>query len=178
VDVFEALKRRRMYREFTPEPVDSEALDKLTWAAARAPMGGRELVRRIVVITSPTVVKTLREVTPSLLVDAPAIMLICTDLEVAQNAMGIQGRDILSLTDAGAAAENVALAAVALGLGVCFFRSANEEALRVVLELPESVRPDILIAIGHPPDKPPRALKAPKPIVYRDVYGRTEEESP
>ncbi len=178
MDVFEALKRRRMHREFTAEGIEREALDKLVWAATRAPMGGRELVRRIVVITNPALVKTVREVTPSLLVDAPAIILICTDLEVAQEAMGIQGRDILSLTDAGAAAENVALAAVALGLGVCFFRSANEEALRVVLDLPGSVRPDILIAVGHPPKKPPRALKAPTPIVYRDFYGRIEEDRP
>lgn len=175
MDVFEAMKRRRMYREFSGEPVTQDALERLIWAASRAPMGGRELVRRFVMVTNPGLIKTLHEVTPSLLVDPAAVLLICTDLDVAERAMGTQGREILSLTDAGAAAENVALAAVTLGLAVCFFRSANEEALRVVLDLPASVRPDLLIAIGHPAPNPPRAQKAPAPIVYRDAYGRPWE---
>jgi hypothetical protein len=64
--------------------------------------------------------------------------------------MGRQRRDFLSLIDAGAAAENVALAAVDLQVGVCFVRGANDVALRVVLDLPQEVRPDILIAVGHP----------------------------
>src|SRR5215472_14159019 len=88
-----------MHRAFTADPVSEEVLAELTWAATRAPMGGNELVRRIVVICNPAVVRTVREVTPSFLADSPAILLICTDLERAEAAMGRQGRDILSLRD-------------------------------------------------------------------------------
>jgi nitroreductase len=177
MDVFEAMKRRRMHRAFTGEMVDHDAIDRLIWAAARAPMGGKQLVRRFVVVTNPALVKTIREVTPSLLANAPVIILICTDTQVAEETMGTQGRDILSLTDAGASAENIALAAVALSLGVCFFRSSNEEALRVVLELPSTVRPDLLVAVGHPVPKPPHTHRAPKPVTFRDVYGQPWEKN-
>jgi nitroreductase len=85
--------------------------------------------------------------------------------------MGRQGRDILSLLDAGAAAENVALAAPALGLGVSFVRSANDAAMREVLELPEDVRPDILIGVGHPAPTPSPSPRMPKPVVFRDRFG-------
>ena len=178
VDVLEVIRTRRMHRSFTPTPVEDGALACLVWAAGKAPMGGAELVRRLVVVTDPRVVETVRQVTPSLLANAPALILICTDLERAEASMGRQGRDILSLLDAGAAAENIALAAPTLGLGVCFVRSANEAALREVLELPDSVRPDILVAVGHPASTPSPGVKAPAPIAYRDRFGTPWEPSP
>src|SRR5215831_5110414 len=161
-----------MHRAFSPDPVSEEVLAELAWAATRAPMGGNELVRRIVVVRDPAVVRTVREVTPSFLADSPAILLICTDLDRAEAAMGRQGRDILSLLDAGAAAQNVALAATALGLGVCFVRSVNDAALRAVLGLPANVRPDILIGIGYPSPTPSPAMRYGKPVVYRDRFGQ------
>jgi nitroreductase len=161
-----------MHRAFTDEPVDDEVLDRLAWAAGRAPMGGAELVRRIIVISDPGMVRTVRQVTPSFLANAASIILICTDLDRAQATMGRQGRDILSLIDAGAAAENVALAAPALGVGVSFVRSANDSALREVLDLPENVRPDILIGIGHPAPTPSPRPRMQKPIVFRDRFGQ------
>jgi nitroreductase len=160
-----------MHRSFTDEPVAEEILKQLAWAASRAPMGGAELVRRIIVVSEPAMVLIIRQVTPSFLANATAIIIICTDLARAETAMGRQGRDILSLLDAGAAAENVALAAPALGLGVSFVRSANDAALREVLELPEDVRPDILIGVGHPAPTPSPSPRMPKPVVFRDRFG-------
>jgi nitroreductase len=74
--------------------------------------------------------------------------------------------------------ENIALAAASLALGVCFVRSANEAALREVLELPDSLRPDILVAVGHPASTPSPGVKAPAPIAYRDRFGTPWEPSP
>ncbi len=161
-----------MHRAFTDEAVDREVLDRLAWAAGRAPMGGAELVRRIIVVSDPAMVRTVRQVTPSFLANAAAIIVICTDLERAEAAMGRQGRDILSLVDAGAAAENIALAAPALGVGICFVRSANDAALREVLDLPERVRPDILVGVGHPAPTPSPRPRMQKPIVFRDRFGQ------
>src|SRR2546427_2903075 len=141
MDVLESIRKRRFHRSFTSEPVDEELLARLVWAAGRAPMGGNELVRRIVVVTHPGVMRTVRQVTPSFLANSPAVIVICTDLERAEASMGVQGRDVLSLVDAGAAAENVALVAVALGLAACFVRSSNDVALQEVLGLPRNVRP-------------------------------------
>jgi nitroreductase len=89
--------------------------------------------------------------------------------------MGTQGRDILSLLDAGAAAENVALAAPALGVGVSFVRCVNDSALQEVLELPEQVRLDILIGVGHPDPTPSPAAPRRAPVVFRNRFGATYE---
>jgi nitroreductase len=171
VDVFEAMRRRRMHRQFTSEPVSEEVLDRLVRAAALAPMGGNELVRRLIVVSEPRMVKTVRDVTPSFLANAAAVIVVCTDLERAEASMGRQGREILSLLDAGAAAENVALAAPALGVGISFVRSVNDSALQEVLELPDHVRVDILIGVGHPAPTPSPAAPRREAVVFRDRFG-------
>jgi nitroreductase len=175
VDVFEALRRRRMHRRFSDEPVSDEVLAKLVDAASRGPMGGNELVRRMIVVKDPRMVKTVRDVTPSMLANPVASIVICTDLDRAEASMGRQGRDILSLLDAGAAAENIALAAPALDVGVSFVRSVNDSALREVLELPEHVRQDIMVGVGHPAPVPSRAAPRREPVVFRDTFGRPYE---
>jgi nitroreductase len=175
VDVFEAMRKRRMHRRFTEEPVTEEVLAQLVRAAALAPMGGNELVRRLIVVSDPRMVKTVRDVTPSFLANPVAIIVVCTDLDLAEASMGRQGRDILSLLDAGAAAENIALAAPALGVGVSFVRCVNDSALQEVLELPGQVRLDILIGVGHPDPTPSPAAPRRAPVVFRNRFGAPYE---
>jgi nitroreductase len=175
MDVFEAMRKRRMHRAFTDEPVSEEILRQLVHAAALAPMGGNELVRRLIVVNDPRMVKTVRSVTPSFLANAVAIIVVCTELDRAEASMGRQGRDVLSLLDAGAAAENIALAAPALGVGVSFVRSVNDSALREVLDLPENVRQDVLVGVGHPAPRPSVAARRRPPIVFRNRFGEPYE---
>ncbi len=88
-------------------------------------------------------VRTVVEVTPSYIGTLPAaILVVCTDVELAEEQMGRQGREHLSRIDAGAASEHIALAAVELGLGCYLFRASNESALRAVLDLPPRVMVD------------------------------------
>jgi len=171
VDVLDAIKRRRMHRRFTAEPVSRADLETLAWAAGRGPMGGGQLVRRLVIVDDPILMRTVAEVTPCWLSNAPALIVVCTDTVVAHDKMGRLGRDFISQLDAGAAAENVALAAIPLGLGVCFSRCTVDAALQEVLEMPREVRPDLLIAVGHPAPQASRVGKLASRIVYHNRFG-------
>jgi nitroreductase len=160
-----------MCRDFDDTPVEREKLQRLVYAAGRAPQGGNMPVREYVVIDDPKFMKLLRGVTPSFLANAPSAFVICTDLQKALDVMGTQGRDTLSLLDAGAAAENVALEAVELGLGVSFVRSATENAAKRVLGIPERYRIDIVIGVGYKSRNRPPPMKGQKPIVHHNRYG-------
>lgn len=177
MDLFETMRRRRMHRYFDPSPLDDETLRTFAWAATRAPLGGNQPSRFVLVVKDPRLVKTVVEVTPSYIGTAPAaILLILTDEESAEAQMGTQGREHLSRVDAGAATEHLALAAVALGLGCYLFRCSNESALRAVLELPPTVRVDWLAAVGRPAATPSIAPKAPRQVVYVDRWGGDQWE--
>jgi nitroreductase len=177
MDVLEAMRLRRMHRYFDGSPLDDETLRTFAWAATRAPAAGNQPSRFLLVVKDPRLVKTVIEVTPSYIGTPPAaIFLVLTDEARAEEQMGRQGLEHLSRVDAGAAAENIALAAVALRLGCYLFRSSNESALRAVLDLPPTVRVDWLAAVGRPAAVPSIAPKAPRQVVYVDRWGGDELE--
>jgi nitroreductase len=171
VEVLDAIRRRRMHRRFDERPVPDVLLLQVAEAAARAPMAANLAIRRIVIVTDRRVLKTLRQLTPGLSVDPPALLALCSDLELAVAETGRHGRDISSYIDAGAAAENAALAAAALGLGASFARSCTESAIGVALGLPVHVRPDILVSVGYVAASPSRAPRRPAIPIFYDEYG-------
>jgi nitroreductase len=160
-----------MHRTFAAEAVTDDELARLAWAGGHAPLAGNSATRRFVIVSDPRIVATLREVMPSFISNARACIVICTDLALSEELMGERGRDVVSRIDAGTAAENIALAAVALGLGICFSQSSTEAAVREVLGLPDHVRPDIVVAVGRPAARPSTAIRMRPPVVDRDRFG-------
>jgi len=171
MELSEALRRRSMCRNFDSTAVERDKLEELVYAASRAPQGGNMPVREYIIVDDQKYMKLLRGVTPSFLANAPAALVICTDLPKALDVMGVQGRDILSLLDAGAAAENVALKAEELGLGVSFVRSATTEAAKKVLEIPGRYRIDIIVGIGYKSKHRAPPMQSSKPMVHHNAFG-------
>lgn len=171
MDVLEAMRRRRMHRYFAPAPLDDETVRTLAWAATRAPTGGNQVSRFVLVVRDPRLIKTVIEVTPGYIGTLPPVFIvIATDTELSETQMGLQGPEHLSRIDAGAAAENIALAAVALGLG-CYLFTSSQTTMRVVLDLPPTVRVEWLAAVGHPAETPSLAARAPRQVVFIDRWG-------
>jgi nitroreductase len=167
--VFDAMRKRRMHREFTDQPVSRRALDQLVYAAGRA-QAVRADIRHLIVVDDRRLVRTMRQACPGLIANAPALIAICSDLERARALVGSRGVDVVSRLDSGAAAGYVALAALELGLGVCTVTSWTESAVQAVLGLPEHIRPDVLVAVGHPVPQPPRAMRRFEPAVHLNRF--------
>jgi nitroreductase len=174
VDVFDAMRRRRMHRQFTPEPVSREILERLVYAAGRA-QAVRADIRHIVVVTDPRIVRTLRQVCPGLIANAPSVIVVCSDLDRAEALVGTRGVEHVVRLDAGAAAGYMALAAPALGIGVCIVTSWNETGVQAVLDLPPHVRPEVIVAVGNPIPNPARAVRRFEPVVHENRYGSAWE---
>lgn len=170
MDVFEAMRRRRMHRAFTDEPVSRELLEQLLYAAGRA-QAVRAGVRHLIAVTDPRIVWTLRQLCPGFIANAPNAIVICSDVEKARELVGTQGAEEVSRFDAGGAAGYLALAAPALGLGMCVVTSWNDAAVRAILGLPDGLRPEIIVAVGHPVANPPRGVKRFEPIVHENRFG-------
>jgi len=171
MDLFEALAKKRACREFTKQPVSREDLEKLVYAAGRAPTASNRPYRHCIVVDDPRVIRAIRQISPSLLADPPVLIIVFTDMKVALSNVGRVG-ERASLVDAGAAGENVLLAATALGLGSQFAMISAMTGIQTILGLPEHCRVDVIIPVGHPPS-PPKSVKAPKKanLVYHNQYG-------
>jgi nitroreductase len=168
-DVFLAMRKRRMHRDFLPEQVDEALVERLIYAAGRGPTA-RADIRHLIVTTDVRLIRSIRQVCPGWLNNAPAMMAICTDTRLAHEVFGASA-DKATVLDSGAAAAYVSLAAPALGLGICFVTSWSADAVQGVLDLPTQIRADILLAIGHPVPNPPKAAPRFKPFLHRERYG-------
>jgi nitroreductase len=159
-----------MHRAFTADPVDRRVLDRLVYAAGRA-QAVRADIRHLIVVDDLRLVRTIRQACPGFIANAPALIAVCSDLERAEALVGSRGVEVVTRLDSGAAAGYVALAALAVGLGVCTVTSWTEVAVQAVLGLPEHIRPDVLVAVGHPVPTPSPAVRRFEPVVHENRFG-------
>jgi len=172
--LFDLLRRRHACRQFEPRPVPESALEKLAYAAHRAPTAGNAPYRFVIVVKDPTTLRMIRLVSPGFFGDCSAAVFICTDLEIAIKS-GRTVYDQITHYDAGAAAENVILAAYSMGLAGTFIKSYSEPAVARILGLPETCRTELLVSIGYPARDEPKPLKKRKGAkrTYLDQYGHS-----
>ena len=71
MELFTAMRKRRMHRAFADEPVPRELLELLVWSAWRSATA-RAGVRHFLVIDDPRLLKTLRQACPGFINNAPA----------------------------------------------------------------------------------------------------------
>lgn len=167
MDLFEAIDKRRSVRQFRSDrDITENELERVLHAAIMAPSSGNTQCWRFVVVRDSALKHRIaNEAGHQLFIDqAPLVIVVCADLARASETYGERGRDTYALQDTAVAAENMLLAAKALGLGACWVGSFDEEKAREILGLDESIRPLAIIPIGEPaePGKripPRRALK-------------------
>jgi nitroreductase len=176
MDLFVAMRKRRMHRAFSPDPIPAETMTRLLWAAGRAATA-KAGIRHLVLIDDPGLMRTLRHACPGFINNAPAAVAICSDLDVCRQTAGKGGVDDVSRIDAGTAAAHLSLAAPALGLGICFVTAFGTGAVQVILDLPDRIRPEILVAVGIPAESPSQAMKAIPQIVHHNAFGTPWEET-
>ncbi len=156
MDTFETLYNRRSVRKYvTDKSVTDAALHEILTAAMYAPSAMNKQPWEFVVVRDKEMLETIKTVHPHapFITDAGTAVFVCANEE--------QSYDDYGIVDASLAAENLMLAAAALGYGTCFCGIApnaeREAEFAHVLGLPESVRPIGLIVLGTP------AVTTPKP---------------
>lgn len=155
MEIFEAIKNRRSIRTFLDKPVPEEKIKKILEAAIQAPSAGNTQEWRFVVIKNSKLKNQISEAALGqyFIAEAPIVIIICADLKEIEMAYGKRGVELYSLLDCGVVAQNLMLAATAEGLATCPVGAFNEEEIKEILNLPENLRPVLIIPIGYPAEK-------------------------
>ena len=144
-----AIFQRASVRSFDGRKVETEKIDLLMKAAMAAPSACNQQPWEFVVVTDPVILKELSECSPysGCIGQAPLGIAVCMRTE------GLRALDYTQI-DASAAAENILLEAVELGLGAVWLGIApgpeRMEAVRQAIHAPETIQPFCLIACGYP----------------------------
>jgi nitroreductase len=175
--LFSAVRRRRVCRRFTSEPVAEGDLWLILEAGRRAASAGNSRVHRFLVVREPKRLRLVRMLSPGMLAMPQALIVICTDLGAAAAAERQVEKDPTVLIDVGTAAMNMMLAAQALGLGSCPATSFSRSAIAEILELPPQARAEFMLQLGHPapeerslPAGPKRRISAAD-LTFWERYG-------
>jgi nitroreductase len=154
--VIDAIRARRTIRFYQERTIPPEVLRELVDAARLAPSAANLQPLEYVVVSEPglraRVFPTLAwagYVRPRR--DPPegkrpvAYIIVLVNREI---------REASGRHDAGAAIENLLLAAWEKGLGGCWLGAVDRERLRSILELPEHLELDSVVALGYPAEQP------------------------
>lgn len=167
MDVLEAIRERRSVRRFTDQPVGREQLAALLEAARWAPSWVNVQPWRVIVVEDAQRKQALKE---TLLPANPAakgfdqapVLLV---LVAERGKSGLYGNAAATdkgdwyMFDLGIAAQNIALAAHALGLGTVHVGALKHKEAARILEVPEGFEVVEILPAGHPafaPKAPPR----------------------
>jgi len=158
MELFEAIKNRRSIRNYKPDLVPAELVEKVITAGRWAPTGGNKQYWKFIAVTAPNVMKMVKSVSPMFWGEAPAAIFVCLDLtRSSMNEEARRGHGNL----AGFPSQNIMLAAHALGLGTCAVGGFNKLAIKEVLDIPEDMDPLLLITVGYPNEEPPKKPRRP-----------------
>ena len=153
MDTLTAINVRRSIRKYTGAAVAEETILRLIRAAMAAPSAGNERPWHFIVISERELLDAIPKFHPyaAMLPQASVAILVCGDLTLEKHrGYWVQ--------DCSAAAENLLLAAAALGLGAVWTGVYPEEervsAMRRLLRIPDHVVPLALIPLGYPAEHP------------------------
>ena len=175
----EVSARRRMVRNYTSDPVDPAAVERVVEAARRGPSAGFTQGQYFVVVTEDEPRRALAEVAHEedhvakgldpWISSAPVLIAVCTSEadykkryeESDKSTTGGQPDWPVPYwwVDAGAALMLLLLAAVDEGLAAGFFGVHRLEGLSAALGVPPEVTPIGVVTLGYPaPDRRSRSL--------------------
>ncbi|SET93447.1 FMN reductase (NADPH) [Salinibacillus kushneri] len=179
--LIDTLLNHRSIRQFKDQPLSKEQIHTIVQSAQQASTSSYYQAYSIIGVTDEDIKQALSNVSGQFYVkDNAHLMVFCADFHRAQlNSTEEQKKTmngnlqntehfIVATVDAALAAQNAAIAAESMGLGICYLGSLRNDINQVseLLQLPDYVIPLFGMAIGYPDHQPERKPRLPMNAIY------------
>ena len=160
MDVLSVIKKRRSIRNYKPDKIPDEIMDKLLEAMRLAPSAGnRQPYKFIIVQDKDTKVKLSsacrwypgRPHGQAFIAEAPVILVCCAETDNHVMTCG----QLCYPIDVAIAIDHITLCATAEGLGTCWIGAFYEDQVKEILRIPPHIRVVELLPLGYPRDPSP-----------------------
>ena len=196
MDFTELIHKRRMVRNFTTDPIPTDALQRILDAARRGPSAGFTQGQDFIIVTDPATKKQIAQLCHEesyiqsgfdpFISNAPLLIIPCTTEnayhrryqqpdKTKDDGTEIEWPVPYWFMDVGCAIMLLLLAVVNEGLAAGFAGAHDLAALRSLLNMPDEATPVGVIPIGYPaPDKRSPSLKRgrrpQRDIVHQETW--------
>ncbi|MCM3746616.1 oxygen-insensitive NADPH nitroreductase [Paenibacillus pasadenensis] len=183
------LEGHRSIRRYTDAPVPPEQLERIIACAQMASSSSHMQAYSIIGITDPELRDKLAELAGGQrhVALAPVFLVWCADLSRFSDAVSSRGGElepsteyfIVATVDAALAAQNAAVAAEAMGLGIVYIGGIRNDmrAVTELLQLPPLVYPVFGMCIGVPAESPDQRPRLPlEEMYYENRYSPEKRE--
>ena len=199
MEVLDAIRRRRSIRNYKPDPIPKDVLDKLLEALRLAPSAGNRQPYKFIIVLDEETRKKLAAACrfnpgrlngQEFIADAPLVIAACGSVRKAITRYYKDGEVFLTIgttpeeidkdpieydntmpIDLAIALDHLTLVAAAEGLGTCWVGGLDELEVRRLLSIPNDMRVPIVMTVGYPVSWPePRPRKPLERLIYHDKY--------
>ncbi|RDW17992.1 oxygen-insensitive NADPH nitroreductase [Oceanobacillus chungangensis] len=179
----DTILNHRSIRKFTEDKLTDEQIHILIKAAQQASTSSNVMAYTIIGVTDPVLKKELRKISGQPYVEHNGhLFVFCGDLhritqlstpeERIEMEETIESTEqfIVTIIDAALSAQNLAIAAESIGLGICYLGSLRNDIYHVseLLGLPDYVVPLFGMAVGTPAQQPELKPRLPFEVVYHE----------
>ncbi|WP_281885006.1 oxygen-insensitive NADPH nitroreductase [Paenibacillus sp. YYML68] len=188
-ETIQLLQQHRSIRKFKHTPLTTEQVEAIVMSAQMASTSSNVQAYTIMAVDDSALKQALSELAgnQAYVAECGLFLVFCADLSRLDKAAQRNGEQlyantesfIVATVDASLAAQNAAIAAEALGLGICYIggiRNAMEEVSEL-LALPPLVYPVFGLCIGEPDQQPERRPRLPMAsVLHRNRYDKAAVE--
>jgi len=200
LDVLDAIRKRRSIRNYKPDQIPREVMDKLLEALRLAPSGGNRQPYKFIIVQDGETRRKLatacrwnpgRPNGHDFIAEAPLVIVACGSATRAITRYYKDGKVFLTFgtkpeeidkdpieydntmpIDLAIALDHLTLVAAAEGLGTCWVAGLDELEVKKLLSIPDDMRVPIVMPVGYPVSWPePRPRKPLERIVCYERYG-------
>ena len=144
------VNERISVRNFSDRPVSESDIEAILHAGIQAPSAGNIQPWRFTVVSSEQARERLNEaVGQRWAAAAPVVIVVSLDPRPVNARYGARGLTLYGIQDCAAAAENMLLAAVDLGLASCWIGAFDEQKVAEAIGLKRPLAPVTILPIGY-----------------------------
>lgn len=170
METWEAVISRRDVHEYTDDPIDVEALDRILEAGRRAPSSRNSQPWDFVAVTEGDRLVELAKVWQG----AGHVARSAATIAIVTDDLDDEGRMARVHFDLGQAAMQMMITATGMGIGSAHASVLDQEQAQKVLGLPDGKRLAWLVPLGYPADRPLQPIRHPRRRPFDHVVHREE----
>ncbi|MCO7176358.1 oxygen-insensitive NADPH nitroreductase [Sporolactobacillus kofuensis] len=181
------LLNHRSIRKFKDQPLTDEQIKLLVTCAQAASTSSFTQSFSIIGVEDPEIKKELSQISGQSYVEENGYFFVFVADQYRNHQIGDQHdadtsvldttqRLTVALGDAAFAAQNMAIAAESMGLGICYIGSIQNNIQRTadLLQLPKYTFPVFGMAVGYPDQTPEKKPRLPfNAVFHKNVYRKT-----